>query len=187
MIEILNKVVSPEWPWTMVPDTVENILQDIENHTLDPVFELYGNFVNEESEWMDEDVAAKYAGCTAVFGNFLTYSHAFRLVTDDADIIARIAAAVEKNKARREYQAAFADMVAQLPLLTKENARAGKYYAFGGGWMKLTRVYRITEDEANEKSLNCMDRFEGVTRDGQTIGGALPGSDILATTENWKL
>ena len=187
MTEYLNKVVSDTEPWKMIPDSEENILRDLETYTLDPVFELYGNFVNPAPEWLNEKAAAKYAGCASIFGNFLGWSHAFRLVTDDEALISRITAAVEKNKARPEYQAAFDKMVQRLPALTLENAKVGNYYAFAGSWFKLTRVYRIPTDEANEKALLYLDRFEGITRDGETVSGALPGSDTLANTENWKL
>lgn len=187
MTEYLNQVASITEPWKMVPDTEENILRDLETYTLDPVFEMYGNFVNPAPVWLDEAQAMKYAGCTSIFGNFLNYSHAFRLVTDDEALIARIAAAVEKNKARPEYKAALEKEVAKLPTLTKENAKPGRYYAHAGGWMKLTRVYRISDTEANENALYYLERFEGITRDGQTIGGALPGGDTMATTENWNL
>lgn len=183
----LNKVVSEAEPWKLVPDTEENILRDLEEHTLDPIFELYGNFVNPAPKWLEPSVAAKYAGCTSIFGNFLHYSHAFRLVTDDEALISRIAEAVEKNKARPEYQAAREKMIAELPVLTLKNAEVGEYYAFAGSWIKLTRVYRITKEEANEKVLLYLDRFDGITADGELVSGALPGSDTLATTENWKL
>lgn len=187
MTEFLNKVVSDTDPWKMISDSEENILRDLDTYTLDPIFELYGNFINPAPEWLEPSVAAKYAGCAVIFGNFITYSHAFRVVTDDAALIERIAAAVEKNKARPEYHAAFAKVVEKLQPLTKENAKVGCYYAFCGSWLKLTRVYRITDDESNQNRLCYLDRFEGITRDGQTIGGALPGSDTVATTENWKI
>lgn len=187
MTEYLNKVVSDTQPWKIIPDSEENILRDLEAYTLDPVFEMYGNFVNTAPEWLDAINATRYAGCAMIFGNFLTYSHAFRVVTDDAALIARITAAVEKNKARPEYQAAREKMIARLPKLTLENAKVGNYYAFAGHWIKLTCVYRIPADEANEKALLYLDRFDGITCDGEPISAALPGSDMLPTTENWKL
>lgn len=87
MTEYLNKVVSDTEPWKMVPDTEENILRDLEEHTLDPVFEMYGNFVNPAPQWMDAITEAKYAGCAMIFGNFLDFSHAFRLVTDRKSVV----------------------------------------------------------------------------------------------------
>ena len=35
-----NKVFDPEKPWLQVPDTEENIMRDLVQHTLGPVFEL---------------------------------------------------------------------------------------------------------------------------------------------------
>ena len=104
MTEYLNTVTNPAAPWSFIDDTEENILQDLAAHTLDPIFELYGDFVNPSPEWLSTENAAKYAGCTMISGNFRAYTHAFRLVTDDAALIARISAAVQRNKARPEYQ-----------------------------------------------------------------------------------
>jgi hypothetical protein len=106
MTEFINTVVDPERPWSFIPDTVENIMHDLERYTLDPVFEDYGDFVNRSPEWLDETHAEKYKGCTVVSGNFLTYSHAFYLITDDEGIISQISAAVDRNKGTTEYQAA---------------------------------------------------------------------------------
>ena len=187
MIVYLNRVTNPAAPWSMIDDTAENILNDMEQYTLDPTFEFYGNFVNSSPKWRKDELAARYADCAVIFGNFLNYTHAFRLVTDDAALIDRIKAAVVKNKARPEYIAAFEQMVAKLPVLTKANAKEGKFYAHAGGWLKVTRIYRISEAEANEKALLYLDHYEGVTRDGHAIGGALPGGDTLSTTKHWKI
>lgn len=119
MTEYQNTVTNPDAPWSFIPDTEENILRDLECYTLDPVFELYGNFVNPSPEWLSEDVSAKYAGCTSIFGNFLYLSHAFRLVTDDPGLISRLSAAIARNKATPEYQAARQRMLDKLPALTK--------------------------------------------------------------------
>ena len=62
MTEYQNTVTNPDAPWSSIPDSEENILRDLECYTLDPVFELYGNFVNPSPEWLSEDVSAKYAG-----------------------------------------------------------------------------------------------------------------------------
>ena len=66
MTEYLNKITNPAAPWSFIDDTEENILHDLERYPLDPVFELYGNFINPSPEWLSEEVAAKYAGCEAV-------------------------------------------------------------------------------------------------------------------------
>ena len=84
-----NKVINPEKPWSFMEDTKENILNHLEKYTLDPVFEKYGNFVYIPT-WTDEEAAEKYKGLTAICGNFLTYSHAFSLYTDDTELIVEL-------------------------------------------------------------------------------------------------
>lgn len=187
MTEYLNTVTNPDATWSFIPDTEENILRDLEHYTLDPVFEFYGNFVNPSPEWLSQEVAAKYAGCTSISGNFLYLSHAFRLVTDDPGLIARLSAAIDQNKATPEYQAARQKMLDTLPALTKQNAHAGRAYAWPGGWLKLTRVYRLTEQEANDNALLYLNRWEGIDHNGMTHGAAFHDGDQLPTTGNWKL
>ena len=75
----------------------------------------------------------------------------------------------------------------RLPVLAKANAHVGTLYAWTGGWIKLTRVYRLTEQEANENALLCLDRFEGIDRNGYKLCGALPDGDQLKDTSGWKL
>lgn len=187
MTEYQNKVTNPAAPWSFIDDTEENILHDLERYTLDPVFELYGNFINPAPEWLSEEVAAKYAGCTSISGNFLTLSHAFRLVTDDPGLISRLSAAVMQNKATPEYQAARQKMLSKLPALTKKSAAVGHAYAWPGGWVKLTRIYRLTEQEANDNALLYLDRWEGIDHNGMTHGAAFSDGDQLPTTENWNI
>lgn len=100
-----NKVTNPEKPWSFMEDTKENILKDLEEHTLDPVFEDYGNFVYVPT-WEDEEAKEKYKGLTAICGNFLTYSHAFRLLTDDKELIEELTTAIRKNQATEKYKQA---------------------------------------------------------------------------------
>lgn len=187
MTEYQNKVTNPAAPWSFIADTEENILHDLERYTLDPAFELYGNFINPAPEWQSEEVSAKYAGCTSIFGNFLTHTHAFRLVTDDPGLISRLSAAVERNKATPEYQTARQEMLSHLPALTKQNAHKGRAYAWPGGWLKLTRVYRLTEQEANDNALLYLDRWEGIDHNGEIHGAAFLDGDQLPTTNGWKL
>lgn len=100
-----NKVINPEKPWSFMEDTKENILKDLAEYTLDPVFEEYGNFVYMPT-WEDEQSAEKYKGLTAISGNFLTYSHAFRLLTDDVELIEELTKAIKKNQETEEYKQA---------------------------------------------------------------------------------
>ena len=78
-------------------------------------------------------------------------------------------------------------MISNLPTLTKENASVGMAYSFPGGWVKLTRVYRLTEQEANDNALLYLDRWEGIDHNGITHGAAFSDGDQLPTTANWKL
>ena len=47
---------------------------------------------------------AKGAGYTSILGNFLILTHAFRLVTDDPGLIARLSAAIDQSKATPDRQ-----------------------------------------------------------------------------------
>ena len=100
-----NKVVNPEKPWSFIDDSKENILKDLTEYTLDPAFEDYGNFVYNPT-WEDEETAEKYKGLTAICGNFLTYSHAFRLLTDDTELIEELTMAIRNNQETEEYKQA---------------------------------------------------------------------------------
>lgn len=187
MTEYLNTVTNPAAPWSFIDDTEENILQDLAAHTLDPSFELYGDFVNPSPEWLSTENAAKYTGCTMIFGNFRGYSHAFWLVTDDAALIARISAAVQRNKARPEYQQARREMIDALPALTFKGAVVGHYYRFCDGWLRLTKIIHLSEEDCNRDSLLYMDRFEGIDWNGHTQGGAFRDEREIPSTANWAI
>ena len=88
------------------PDTIEELKEVLKNHTLDPIFELYGNFVNRTPGWDDTELNKRYKGCATIFGNFLTLSHGFNIITDDEQLIIEIEGIVTENKKRPEYQAA---------------------------------------------------------------------------------
>lgn len=45
MIIYKNKVTHPTKSWQFVEDSKENILNDLENYTLDPKYEKYGNYL----------------------------------------------------------------------------------------------------------------------------------------------
>lgn len=178
MIKIMSQVTNPAAPWSTIPDTLDNILQDLEEYALDPVFELYGDFVNPAPEWISQDAAEKYSGCTLIYGNFRELSHAFNLVTDEPEIINRLRDAIDENRKRPDYQQARKKALAKVPPLSKETARIGEKYMIGNVVTKLTRIYTMTEQEAREKQLVYLDRFEGVNRFGPT-GGAMPDSATI--------
>ena len=103
MTEFINHVFDEEKPWLSVDDTWENIISDLKTYTLDPRFV---NFIDRNPNWTNEETINRYRGCTRIFGNFLSYSHAFYVVTDDEKMILQIEALVEENMGRKEYVAA---------------------------------------------------------------------------------
>ena len=67
--------------------TLSDLYRLLETYTLDPVFERYGEFVNRTPCWIDGETARKYSGASVIAGNFLSYSHAFYLITDQEELI----------------------------------------------------------------------------------------------------
>ena len=74
-----------------------------------------------------------------------------------------------------------------LPILTKSTAQIGHIYQWPSGWLRLTQIIRLTEQEANKNALLYLDHWKGVDHNGISHGGAFPDGDTLATTENWIL
>lgn len=185
-----NKVFDPEKPWLQIPDTEENIMRDLEQYTLDPIFELYGNFVNLDPQWRSAEVETIRAGHALISGNFLSYSHAFRILTDDRALIARFSEAVKRNNASPAYQAARATKLAHVPVLEELTKAAGIQpgkYMFHGHILTITRVYSITEKYANEHNLLYLDRWEGRDSWGVLTGGAFHDGAKMPTTSGWKI
>lgn len=74
------------------------------------------------------------------------------------------------------------DEYSHLPWLEKENACAGCCYRFPGGYIEVERVYRLSEDEAMQKGLYCLDRADYIqhAKWGEIHGGCvLPGGEIM--------
>lgn len=79
---------------------IEALFEALEVYTLHRLFEAYGDFVTRG----DAGIEGRYGkGTVSFFGNFVDYSHVFNIVTDDADLIERLAAAIERNKAKASY------------------------------------------------------------------------------------
>ena len=79
--------------------TLSDLYRLLETYTLDPVFERYGEFVNRTPCWIDGETARKYSGASVIAGNFLSYSHAFYLITDQEELIRSLERLIEKNRA----------------------------------------------------------------------------------------
>lgn len=61
-----------------------------------------------------------------------------------------------------------------LPILCKENAEEGAAYQFGGNYLIVSRIYRISLEYARENHLTYLDRVETSMGDF-----ALPGSNTI--------
>ena len=112
MTEIVSTTRNHEAPWRECPDTIDRIAYDLVEHTLDPVFEEYGDFCDHTPEWPTKEAADKYAGCVRFFGNFLDYAGVFDVITSDKEIIAKLSELIARNKATPKYIAARRDLEA---------------------------------------------------------------------------
>ena len=112
MTEVVSTTRNSDTPWLERPDTIERIARDLEEHTLDPVFEQHGDFCNRSPEWMTEEAAEKYAGFVRFWGNFIDYAGVFDVITSDKEIIAKLSDLIARNKATQKYIAARRDLEA---------------------------------------------------------------------------
>lgn len=127
------------------PDPLSVLLDRLENNTLEPsqfdgwnTFELAHRSVhagyddNGQSIYADAGPMYPEAPYAVIFGgNFYDYSHGFRIVTDDAEVIEVLNAAIEKNLASDRYQKALAEHRDRLEFGRKrrEAQMAGRYAA----------------------------------------------------------
>lgn len=72
------------------PDDLETLLEVLARHPLESVF---APFLQTDPE----------TGRTTFQGNFRTISHCFHIETDDAPVVASLAAAIIRNIARPDY------------------------------------------------------------------------------------
>ena len=112
MTEILSTRRDSNAPWIETRDTIERIARDLAEHTLDPVFEMHGDFCERSPEWLTKEAAEKYAGCVRFWGNFLEYAGVFDVITSDKEIIAKLSELIARNKATLKYIAARRDLEA---------------------------------------------------------------------------
>jgi hypothetical protein len=97
------------------PDTVEQLLARLEAHTLDPIFELFGNFVFEPRKAKHlgndeyQDLGPAYPGqekVTRFWGNFYDVSEVFCIDTNEPELIAKLTKAIRSNQRTPAYKAA---------------------------------------------------------------------------------
>jgi hypothetical protein len=118
------------------PDSIETLLDAFSKYTLDPRFENYGDFVNLNPQWLNRVNAEKYAGCASIFGNFMNGHGVFNIITDDQELIAKIAALVNQNKQTPEYKQH------KKELLGIEERKKKAEKLFGEGKITLKELYQ---------------------------------------------
>lgn len=84
---------------------IDTLLEMLAAYPLDRSFERFGNFITPEARDMRGEWLDGVEGATAFFGNFFTYSHVFRITTNDPAVIERLSSAIAANRARADYQA----------------------------------------------------------------------------------
>lgn len=62
-----------------------------------------------------------------------------------------------------------------LPVLHKSNARVGECYQFAGGFTRVHKVYRLSEEDASRSGLVYLDRVTTSTGDFALPGGSKRG------------
>lgn len=75
-----------------------------------------------------------------------------------------------------------------LPALDRDNAEPGEYYAALGSVVRVSRLYTLTDAEANAASLYYLERVElfDLLR-GEYVDIVLPGSRTIDTVDGWSL
>jgi hypothetical protein len=94
-------------PWDPRPEDhgIGHLLWMLTEHTLDPTFEEYGNFVQRDPEWLTMP-PWRPEGMASISGNFYDYSCAFGLETNHPALIDLLEEAVRRNQATEGYQRA---------------------------------------------------------------------------------
>lgn len=82
---------------------LDTLLEMLATYPLDRSFERFGDFIERDvrdmrGEWLDG-----IEGAVLFFGNFATYSHVFRITTNDPATIERLSSAIAANKLRSDY------------------------------------------------------------------------------------
>lgn len=94
-------------PYSGCPEasSVEDLLRLLKKQPLKRSFEAFGNFIIQRPLDWKTDEPMYPEGMVLFFGNFLTYSFSFSIVTNDPDLIERLTRGIRANQARRDYLA----------------------------------------------------------------------------------
>lgn len=103
MLEIISN--GSKW-FGEAPDTINDLIKVMGEHTLDPIYEKSGGIINAHPHWCSEKSAKKYNGCTIFSGNFIDISHVFYIVTDEQPVIAQLSKVILTNINSAAYKEA---------------------------------------------------------------------------------
>ena len=102
-------IVSNGSKWAgQAPDSLDKLIEVLDQYPLDRTFEKYGNFIHKSVKWgRNGKGPSPYPDAPNVvvfFGNFYGLSHVFNIHTDESEVIDRLTKAIRKNKKRADYQ-----------------------------------------------------------------------------------
>jgi hypothetical protein len=96
---------------------ISALLKNLSEHTLDPCFEDYGNFINsnlykpkydsDKQKWVDDTSKPIYPddiGMVRFFGNFFDYSAVFSIDTNDPILIEQLSQGIKVNQSKHSYK-----------------------------------------------------------------------------------
>ena len=102
------------------PDSIERLIEVLSEHTLDPTFENYGNFITPDPIACNTRKPLYPEGTYQFFGNFRGVSHVFNIATDEPETIKQLSTAIRANQSTVEYQSTKSAMQMQLDAVAKE-------------------------------------------------------------------
>lgn len=109
---------NPTAPQGLEPEVmIERLFLMLQDYTLDPTFEKYGDFLQRNPKLLD----GRTGDYVHLFGNFYDYSFVFNLETKNENLVARFAKAVAENKKKASYVEAKA-------IREDQDARKAAYY-----------------------------------------------------------
>ncbi|KHD28179.1 pyruvate dehydrogenase [Xenorhabdus nematophila] len=91
------------------PDNIQTLLDVLGNNVLDPMFEQYHCYRSYPFEPLikterNDKIFQPWLGAACFFGNFLTVSHVFNIITKDDSVVEALNEAIQKNIATEQYQ-----------------------------------------------------------------------------------
>lgn len=83
---------------------IEDFISKLQKYVLDPTFENYGNFIYKNPKFpKSPELTEHYKGWFNLFGNFLDYSNAFSIYTNDEKLANRLRRLIRKNQKTEAY------------------------------------------------------------------------------------